>query len=396
MTRKSYRNRTCRRFFLFYALFVLSLVVSASSLQAQTIHVLIAADTKVDRAGPAVAKSVQIDREKLERLFRENVPETQLSIHTLPENKIWAADILEAVDKTEIGPDDTFIFIYTGHGAYDNKKMQQFFQLSADQRGKPYPGQNDLFRNDVLERMKRKQARLTVMITDCCNIRSEAKVDPTRETVAFYRHAKPTRISPAFESLFIFRKGLADITSSKIGEASGIDTNNWKGSCFTYPLVDLLTVNRDDELYDWKTLMDELTPKVQTAFAEAYPKGANGQFRQTVYAYSYPGMSEEGFAAPAEVPAVSQSSALRQGPRFGIRAVANTGGGIRVTEIIKDSPGEKAGFENGDIIFEINDKPINNEQEYSDAVDASPKEMRLKLKNSRDGQIITPTIELGW
>ena len=92
---------------------------------------------------------------------------------------------------------------------------------------------------------------------------------------------------------------------------------------------------------------------------------------------------------------MEQQSAVNQGPRFGIRAV-NHSAGVRITEVVANSPGQRAGFEIGDVIIEINGKPIRNEQEYSDAIDVSPKTMNAKVINTNDGQTLNVTFELGY
>ena len=388
------------------ALILVGFLSVATSLQAETIHVIIAADTDPERATAAIAKATQHDKEEFERIFRANVPESQLAVHAIPLEKTWSADILRIVDELVVAPEDTVVFFYTGHGAYDTAKKQLFFQIAA----KPATTEkSDLYRNDVLDRILAKNPRLTVMISDCCNVPASANVVyGARSAAAAPATIRPQKtISPLFESLFINIKGVVDITSSKLGEASGINAQKG-GSCFAIPMIDLLSTHKDNYDLDWKTFVDELTPKVQEAFTAAYPDGAKTteanprQYKQTVFVYSLPGMSATRLydgtvvSDSAETAAAPSVPEVRQGPRFGVRAVAENGGGIRVTELIPGSPGERSGLDVGDVILEINGKAVNTEQEYSDAVDASPKQMRLKLKNSRNGNIITGTVELGW
>ena len=383
------------------ALILVGFLFAATSLQAETIHVIIAANTDAERAGTLVAQATQQDKDGFERIFRENVPESQLAIHSIPIEKVWSADILQIVDELVITPgEDTVVFFYSGHGAYDSTKKQQFFQLAADP---PTPERSDLYRNDVLDRIIAKNPRLVVMLSDCCNVVYSPKIAPSARSAKWMPPARsPSSISPLFDTLFIKVKGVVDVTSSQLGETSGINAQKG-GSCFAIPMIDLLNSNKDSYDLDWKTFVDELTPKVQEAFTTAYPNGAKSseegprQYKQTVFVYRLPGMSAtRDYGEDVSSMPLPPHPVPRQGPRLGVRAVAEKDGGLRVTELISESPGEKAGFEVGDVILEINGKPINTEQEYSDAVDESPKQMQLKLKNSRDGRVITPTIELGW
>jgi len=143
----------------------------------------------------------------------------------------------------------------------------------------------------------------------------------------------------------------------------------------------------------WPEFVAELKTDVQKAFLDSFPNGykfdppLNGiyvQKTQTFEVYgSLPGDKGESAANPYS------------GPRFGVRAVNHSGGGVHVTEIVPNGPGFRAGFEIGDIIVEINEKRIANEQDYSDAIDASPKTIEMKVINIQDGKLLPVTFELG-
>ena len=85
--------------------------------------------------------------------------------------------------------------------------------------------------------------------------------------------------------------------------------------------------------------------------------------------------------------------AISQGLRLGIGAVNHPGGGVCVTDVLPDSPGDLADFEVGDVILEINGTPIHNLQDYSKAVDDSPERMDATVVNLNDGRI-NRTVEL--
>ena len=72
-------------------------------------------------------------------------------------------------------------------------------------------------------------------------------------------------------------------------------------------------------------------------------------------------------------------------PRFGVRA-ANHTNGVQVTQVLQISPGQRAGFEVGDVITEINGASIRNEQDYSDAIDRAGRFSRMKVIRVRTGQ----------
>jgi hypothetical protein len=371
-----------RGYFYLVFLFLLAVTVTANTPQAvaQKIHLVIAADTNASGGVGAITK---IDQHNIKQLFESNVPGSQLSITTIPAEAMRNADILKTVDSLEISNEDTIVFYYSGHGAFDRQKQEQFLQLSL----------GDLYRSELLKHLVQKSPRLSVLLTDCCNIQVDGLSQEREPEVTVF----PQEISPLFGSLFIYCKGVVDITSSKLGEYSFCDNRRIgnRGSCFTYPLIDLLKVNKDNIEMDWGKLVEELAPKVNDAFKELYPNGhtPSGQMSQTIVVADYPGKNLPPAPAPASANPTTEE---KKNYRFGVRATPHQGGGMRMLEIIADSPAQRSGLETGDVIIEINGKVINTEQEYSDAVDASGKKMQVKLINVRDGKTITPTIELGW
>jgi len=82
------------------------------------------------------------------------------------------------------------------------------------------------------------------------------------------------------------------------------------------------------------------------------------------------------------------------GPAFGVKAAENNGTGVKVTEVVANLPGQKAGFEVGDVILEINGTKIANEQGYSDAIDRAGQTARMKVLCGRTNQTIDTDVIL--
>jgi len=82
------------------------------------------------------------------------------------------------------------------------------------------------------------------------------------------------------------------------------------------------------------------------------------------------------------------------GPVFGVKAAENNGSGVKVTEVMAGMPGQKAGFEEGDVILEINGTTINGEQAYSDAIDRAGSVARMKVLCGKTGQTLDVDVEL--
>ncbi len=113
------------------------------------------------------------DYKNMERLFRENVPKSRLDLVLMEIDEITPDNILETVKKVEIDGNDTLVFYYSGHAANDAGSDVgsggHYFQIK-DEIGKPV----ELQRRTLLASLKDKKARMTVLLTDCCNIEQKS------------------------------------------------------------------------------------------------------------------------------------------------------------------------------------------------------------------------------
>ena len=69
-------------------------------------------------------------------------------------------------------------------------------------------------------------------------------------------------------------------------------------------------------------------------------------------------------------------------------------GGALVADVIPDSPAEKAGLENGDVILEFNGKPVRDSRHFRLAVGQTPPGKKALVKFQRDGKTKEVTVTL--
>lgn len=69
--------------------------------------------------------------------------------------------------------------------------------------------------------------------------------------------------------------------------------------------------------------------------------------------------------------------------------------GVLVSDVLKDSPAEKAGIEQGDIILELNGEEVRDAHELSRRVAATPPNSEVKLGLLREGSKKVVTVNLG-
>lgn len=352
----------------------------------QTIHVILAADGTDTNIGNAV----RADQANMSHLFQSNVPAANLNLIALDPSTLTLEGMLQAVERLNVAPNDTVVFYYSGHGAFDANGGKQFFELSNN-RGK-------LYRETLLAKMEEKKPRLAVLLSDCCNNVINT-VPGVREVGVTPQIRAPGNFSPLFENLFVFCSGVVDVTSSRPGEFS-FTINSKDGSIFTKALIDVANQSKANDSMYWQVFHDSLSRETNKIFREGHPSGvripgtfkaelekANGghpvpdvQMSQTVHKYQLPGEGEV------------TTPVVQEGPRLGLRA-ANHADGVQITAIHPNSPASRTNIVVGEIITAINGGAVHNETNYSEAVDHSPKTMILTLKRE-DGTTRTVTVEM--
>lgn len=139
--------------------------------------------------------------------------------------------LMGALDDLKCGKDDIIIFYYSGHGGRARNDQSEFPQMCL----KYSPVDQDKFVavHTVVEKLQAKNARFTLVLTDCCNSSSSGisvksllddmtgAVELTEAEVARYK------------KLFLESKGIVVATSSKKGQTSG---GGRKGGVFTCAL----------------------------------------------------------------------------------------------------------------------------------------------------------------
>jgi hypothetical protein len=137
-------------------------------------------------------------------------------------NNLTGADvtpdnIFKAIDDLDVGPNDVLFCYYAGHGAYDPK-----LSTNADPSGGHFfqiPG-GDLRRADLLNWLQFKGARLTVLLSETCNV--EAEYNPPDLNGDDPAAAAPTDAetppdavkSPAFQALLFNFTGVVDVSGA--------------------------------------------------------------------------------------------------------------------------------------------------------------------------------------
>ena len=163
-----------------WAALLVALTAAAADAHAQQVHLLLAGET----ADRDIGNSVRHDLEAAARTFHLLLGQGQLDQTRLEGDRVSAEGILTALDRFSVKPDDALVCFWSGHGAFDDDGHY----LRMAQGG-------NLRRSTLLGAMSKKQVRLIVLLTDCCNSYRDTTVgkhamsppvNPDRPALALY------------------------------------------------------------------------------------------------------------------------------------------------------------------------------------------------------------------
>lgn len=206
---------------------VLCLVLVYTGLSAQTFHVLGFFDVE-SNIGSGVNEDMKAIQKEIS-LISQNMAflgyQSKVSLN-VRENYSKTA-LMSALDSLKIGSDDVVLFIYNGHGSRAINDDDRFPQLCLNERSSANFVPATLVKNILVS----KGARLSLVLTFCCNSESEG-VSKKPLTVSKAASTDSDRMREICKQLFVLPKGYVMMTSSKAGEYSWVYHNEgtvgWK------------------------------------------------------------------------------------------------------------------------------------------------------------------------
>src|SRR5262249_1990844 len=181
---------------------------AAQGPELKKLHALLVIDT-ASNLGDSVQKDLNTVRDLLNQLPRGRVETTVLQGADATPDRV-----LDYFKRLAIGSDEAMLCYYSGHGATDPDRGH-VLAMNAGY----------LSRTRLREAMDRKQAGLSVLLTDCCS--NKVKLPPVQPEVMAMQNEKPMR------DLFLRARGVVDITAATNSPSWG---GNLKGGVFTRAL----------------------------------------------------------------------------------------------------------------------------------------------------------------
>lgn len=288
---------------------------------------------------------------------------------------------------------DAIVVHYIGHGSTENNPARSeidsaCWDMRIDKQGEFVKGQI-LYISTLRTCLEKKNARLCVMLNDCCSTKKTAKEG--MQPCAPY----PDRIPPAVLSLFFHSKGIVDLRACKPGEAAttysqrmglgGDDEfSDQYGTVFS-TVYSTLLFEKCDHHYTWKSFYTELSRssdefiRINDLYERKRERG--GDVR--VQIGQHPNL-------------VSNAQALTDQELYqlsdyglGVYVAPVRRGGVRITQIIRDSDAMKEGLQVGDVIQSIDHRRVSNRNELATAIRAQAIAGAFTVHLTRNGEPMT-------
>lgn len=359
-----------------YSLYICLLLLPCNRISAQQMHAILIGDVSPSTGFGDYVSAVSNDMLGMMMALEENLPKSRINLmfrkleddaHSSPQS------ILEIIRELKVRPNDTILFYFSGHGAVDDRG--HYFSLA---HGK-------LYRKDVLDLLSKKGARLTVLLTDCCNTRSDGYI----HLAPYFEIPDRRQPTPLFQKLFFDPSGIVDINSSSPNESAffaPLGKNEdapfgSPGSIFTLAWLDWISQEKQNKR-SWEEMVRAVSLKVHKSFRDYYPKGASIakgapiQTDQNVYPYTYPGKPDN------------------EGPRTGLIVRDFAGRGSVITEVAPGSPATQVYLPRKDqfislqpqqVVVAINGLPTPDTKTVVQQVNNSPQIMRMTIRDAKQG-----------
>ncbi|WP_437206308.1 hypothetical protein [Planctomicrobium sp. SH664] len=308
-------------------------VVYGAEGDGRLVHLLVVADTN----DPRIGKHVSTDKINVVGTLEAGLPAGRRSIKVLEGDEATPENVIAALKNLQVDPADTILFYYAGHGAIDDKLGHVLTMQTAN-----------LSRNTVVKLIQEKQARLNVILTDCCSIFEEIPV-------AF---APGPVNSDTVRYLLLRHEGTMDLTAADLGKPA---YGNQYGGIFTNAVFQLFTLPPEsidadqDAVPTWAEAWERVKASVETDSKDLLardkrlrPTAKMEPLAQQPHAFATASRSVgSAFVVPAD--------------RLGL-TLKTTPAGVQVTAVKKDSLADWYEIRVGDSLLEMNGEKIDTHE----------------------------------
>lgn len=334
-------------------LVVICLLATTGTSHAQRLHAILVADTWSN-----IGKSCEADLDKLEKTLKDGLPNGRLLVTKITGADVRKDNILRTARELVIQPNDSVLFYYSGHGAYDPEEGHYLDLTGAERRS--------VLRSEVITALtKPATPRFWVLMTDCC-----AGVSSLQKTAVYGRTNSTTLLT----NLFFNTTGSIDITSSRPEQVSYCNV-------FTPMFCEVLHNNATKAL-KWDEVFSQARRATASLGEAVIPRldeenkhYSRELLQQTQIPYSFDTMYNQNV----------------NGYRLGV-----TFSELTVGPVMAESAASKAGLRSGMQILRINGDRVSGDSHAKLAVEFSPRSMTINVYDPAIGSTRELTVKLPY
>jgi hypothetical protein len=204
---------------------IILLVLLATQLHAQTLHMFIVGDDEDKRIGSS------IDLNRLNRYASDIASKASLSLklYEFRKSRHTDAQVQRALENLRCNSQDAVWFYYSGHGYNNNESDFTSFTLSRD---------TEISMEYVSNQINVQKPRFSLVMFDACNFRSARSTSSGSAFAA----ARTMPSTEKCKQLFRNAKGKIIFASNTAGENKYSYGNNQEGGFFTRSFLEALSV----------------------------------------------------------------------------------------------------------------------------------------------------------
>jgi hypothetical protein len=217
-----------------------------------TLRLIVVADTNDSKIG----KSVAVDSANMQQLMEDIAKASNGALAfrkiVLTGNAVSKNNLMRAVEYPAVGPNDTIVFLYSGHGHRLSSTSASWPLMDVSE------GPADF--SEVIQKIKSKNPRQFIALADCCNVVVDIRAD---RALLMRREFPRTNVA----KMFVNAKSWLAASGSIPGQLSyGDDTD---GGLFTYTLISNIIKALSGPETSWEQVFEQTKADVMRKSKES-------------------------------------------------------------------------------------------------------------------------------
>lgn len=232
--------------------FFILIFFSSSSVFPVTLKALLIADTNDASIGQSVKTDLYTMKRELELISQ--YAGMKLDIKTMESNEVNNSNVVRAVKNLKVGPDDTLIFYFSGHGYRHSTKDTKWPMMHLKGGGLDFYW--------VATTLKAKNPRFMMVMTDSCN-------SYTDRSPLMDKTFRPIEKANSYRKLFAEARGSIIASASSPGEYAW---GSSAGGAFSLKLLREIRKEAAGANGSWKNIVKEMNNPIGTGKYKQTPQ----------------------------------------------------------------------------------------------------------------------------